>query len=222
MYSQHGVQCTVSIDRRIAPCPRSTRLVKIAGTDRSVALKDVVAASFDDTKRPDGVEAGLRMSENWNPSGATFPNGCHVCEVDVDADTGEVEFVRYTIQDDLGVAVNPLTMAGQIYGGAVQGLGQAMFEEAIYDESGQLVTGSFMDYCMPRADNTPSFDFAYTEVPTPRNALGAKGAGEGGIIPVGGAVANAVSSALKSFGVQPNHLPLSPNRVWSLVQDAKQ
>ncbi len=194
---------------------------KIAGTDRSVALKDVVAASFDDKKRPDGVEAGLRMSENWNPSGATFPNGCHVCEVDVDADTGEVDFVRYTIQDDLGVAVNPLTMAGQIYGGAVQGLGQAMFEEAIYDESGQLLTGSFMDYCMPRADNTPSFDFAYTEVPTPRNALGAKGAGEAGTIGATPAVTNAVIDALRPLGITHLDMPLTPLKIWQAIDAAK-
>jgi carbon-monoxide dehydrogenase large subunit len=193
---------------------------RIAGTDRSVALKDAIAASFD-AKRPDGVAEGLRVSESWAPSGATFPNGCHVCEVDVDADTGEIAFVRYTIQDDLGVAVNPLTMAGQIYGGAVQGLGQALFEEAIYDESGQLLTGSFMDYCMPRADTTPHFDFAYTEVPTPRNALGAKGAGEAGTIGATPAVVNAVLDALAPLGVTHLDMPLTPLKVWQAIQAAR-
>ncbi len=193
---------------------------RIAGTDRAVGLKDVIAASFDG-KRPDGVTEGLRVSENFNPSGATFPNGCHVCEVDVDPETGTVAFVRYTIQDDLGIAVNPMTMAGQIYGGAVQGLGQALYEEAIYDSTGQLLTGSFMDYCMPRADNTPSFDFAYTEVPTPRNALGAKGAGEAGTIGATPAVANAVLDALAAVGVTHLDMPMTPLRIWQAIQSAQ-
>ncbi|MEQ9449674.1 MAG: xanthine dehydrogenase family protein molybdopterin-binding subunit, partial [Rhodospirillaceae bacterium] len=115
---------------------------RIAGTDRSVNLKDVIDASFDDARRPEGGEPGLTANEKYKPEGNTFPNGCHACEVEVDEATGVVSFVNYVVQDDLGYAMNPLLMEGQIIGGAIQGLGQALFEEAAYDESGQLVTGT--------------------------------------------------------------------------------
>jgi carbon-monoxide dehydrogenase large subunit len=194
---------------------------KIAGTDRKVDLKDVVAASFDAAKRGD-APAGLYAAESYAPSGATFPNGCHVCEIEIDEDTGELEFLNYTIQDDLGYAMNPLLMEGQIFGGAVQGLGQALFEHAVYDQSsGQLMTGSFMDYTMPRADNTPRFNFAYTEVPTPHNALGIKGAGEAGTIGATPAVANAVIDALAAVGVTHVDMPMTPVKIWEAIRDAK-
>ena len=193
---------------------------RIAGTDRAVTWPDVVAASYGD-KRPEGVQPGLFVTENYPPGGATFPNGCHVCEIDIDEATGVVEWVKYTIQDDLGSALNPLLMEGQIVGGAVQGLGQALFEHAVYDETGQLVTGSFMDYCMPRADSTPAFDFAYTEVPTPRNALGIKGAGEAGTIGATPAVVNAVLDALSPLGVTHLDMPLTPLKLWQAIQSAK-
>ncbi len=194
---------------------------RVAGTDRAVNLKDVIAASFDANKRPQGTAEGLYAAETFKANGSTFPNGCHLCEVDVDPETGTIEFVRYTIQDDLGVAINPLTMTGQIYGGAVQGIGQALFEESVYDDNGQLLTGSFMDYCMPRADNTPSFDFAYTEVPTPRNSLGAKGAGEAGTIGATPAAVNAVIDALSPLGITHLDMPLTPLKVWQAIQAAK-
>ena len=194
---------------------------RIAGTDRSVGLKDVITASFDDSRRPEGKEPGLCESERYKPEGNTFPNGCHICEVDVDEATGAIFFVKYTIQDDLGYAMNPLLMEGQIIGGAVQGLGQALFEEAVYDDAGQLVTGSFMDYTMPRSDTSPTIDFAYTEVPTTRNALGIKGAGEAGTIGATPAVANAVADALSVIGVTDLDMPFTPLRVWQAIQSAK-
>jgi len=194
---------------------------RVAGTNHSVSFKDVVAASFDATRRPPSVAPGLKASENFSPSGATFPNGCHICELDVDEDTGAISFVNYTIQDDLGRALNPLLMEGQIVGGAVQGLGQALYEEAVYDETGQLLTGSFMDYCMPRADSTPSFSFAYTEVPTDRNALGLKGAGEAGTIGATPAVVNAVLDALAPLGITHLDMPLTPLKVWEAIAAAK-
>ena len=194
---------------------------KIAGTDRGIGLNDVIAASYDETKRGPGLEPGLFSSEDYAPSGATFPNGCHVCEVDIDEATGAVSFVNYTIQDDLGRAMNPLLMVGQIVGGAVQGIGQAMFEEAVYDDAGQLVTGSFMDYAMPRADSSPAFDFAYTEVPTPRNALGIKGAGEAGTIGATPAAVNAVLNALGPLGITHLDMPLTPMKIWQAIQSAK-
>ena len=129
----------------------------------------------------------------------------------------------YTIVDDVGRIINPLTLHGQVMGAAVQGFGSAFSEDLAYDADGTPLVGSLADYLVPLATDYPHIHCVSMEsYPSPINPLGAKGAGEGGIIPVGGAVANAVSSALKSFGVQPNHLPLSPNRVWSLVQDAKQ
>ena len=194
---------------------------RIAGTDRAVAWPEVIAASYNDARRPEGVKPGLFTTENYAPTGATFPNGCHVCEIDIDETTGMIHWVKYTIQDDLGYALNPLLMEGQIVGGAVQGLGQALFEEAVYDQTGQLTTGSFMDYCMPRADSTPAFDFAYTEVPTPRNALGIKGAGEAGTIGATPAVVNAVLDALAPLGITHLDMPLTPLKVWQAIQSAK-
>ncbi|TAK98843.1 MAG: xanthine dehydrogenase family protein molybdopterin-binding subunit [Rhodospirillaceae bacterium] len=194
---------------------------RVAGTDRTVSLQEVIVASFDDKQRPTAAAPGLLASEAFTPPDATFPNGCHVCEVEVDEATGETVILRYTIQDDLGLAMNPLLMAGQIYGGAVQGLGQALFEEAVYDSDGQLTTGSFNDYCMPRADNTPTFDFAYTEVPTPRNALGIKGAGEAGTVGATPAAVNAVLDALQPLGVTHLDMPLTPLKVWQAIHGAK-
>jgi aerobic carbon-monoxide dehydrogenase large subunit len=194
---------------------------KIAGTDRGIGLKEVIAASFEDGRRPEGKEPGLCESERYTPEGNTFPNGCHVCELDVDEATGAISFVNYTIQDDLGYAMNPLLMEGQIVGGAIQGLGQALFEEAVYDDAGQLVTGSFMDYTMPRADSSPVIDFSYTEVPTSRNALGIKGAGEAGTIGATPAVANAVVDALSAIGASHLDMPFTPLKVWQAIQSAK-
>lgn len=194
----------------------------IAGTDRNIALKEVIAASFDDNQRPEGKEPGLCESERYKPEGNTFPNGCHVCELDIDEATGAISFVNYTVQDDLGYAMNPLLMEGQIVGGAIQGLGQALFEEAVYDDTGQLVSGSFMDYTMPRADSSPAIDFAYTEVPTDRNALGLKGAGEAGTIGATPAVVNAVIDALRAVGADQHlDMPFTPLKVWQAIQSAK-
>jgi len=192
----------------------------IAGTDRKVGLSEVIKASFDAAKRGE-AQPGLYAAEAYAPTGATFPNGCHVCEVEIDPETGELQFVNYTIEDDLGYAMNPLLMEGQILGGAVQGLGQCLFEHAVYDpESGQLMTGSFMDYTMPRADTTPRFNYAYTEVPTPNNALGIKGAGEAGTIGATPAVANAVIDALAPLGVTHIDMPMTALKIWQAIQSA--
>ena len=193
---------------------------RIAGTDRTATLADVAKASFDDGVRPDDVEAGLMTTLESSSVGATFPNGCHICELEIDQATGAVEFLNYTIEDDIGRILNPLTLEGQILGGAGQGVGQAMYEEAVYDESGQLVNASFMDYVMPRADNTPVFDFHYTEVPSPSNRLGVKGAGEAGSIGATPAVANAVIDALSPLGSTDIDMPLSPLKIWQTIQRA--
>jgi carbon-monoxide dehydrogenase large subunit len=163
----------------------------IAGTDRSMALAEVAAATYHDERRPEGVNPGLASSEHFSPDAGTFPNGCHVCEVEVDPETGVISILRYTVEDDVGNVINPLILEGQIVGGVAQGLGQACGEHAIYDrDSGQLLTASFQDYPMPRADWIPAVDFRYREIPSPRNPLGVKGAGEAGTVGAAPALVN--------------------------------
>jgi carbon-monoxide dehydrogenase large subunit len=192
---------------------------RVAGTDRSVSLTDAALASFDDGRRPEGVEPGLASCERFVPDDGTFPNGCHVCEVDIDPETGVIEILRYTIEDDVGNVINPLILEGQIVGGVAQGLGQALGEHAVYDrDGGQLVTASFMDYPMPRADWVPAIDFRYREVPSPRNPLGVKGAGEAGTVGAAPALVNAVVDALAARGVGHIDMPLTPLKIWSLLE----
>jgi carbon-monoxide dehydrogenase large subunit len=193
---------------------------RIAGTDRSASLADVAKASFNDSLCPDDVEPGLVTVVEQPPVAPTFPNGCHLCEIEIDQATGEIEFINYVIEDDIGVILNPLMLEGQILGGAGQGLSQALYEESVYDESGQFVNGSFMDYTMPRADNVPAFDFHYTEVPSPSNRLGVKGAGEAGTIGSTPAVANAVIDALSPLGVSDIEMPMTPLKIWQAIQRA--
>jgi len=195
---------------------------RIAGTDKVATLEAVAAASWDDSSRPDDVEPGLHSSERFQPEGGTFPNGCHICELEVDPETGVVEILSYTVEDDVGVVVNPLILEGQIMGGVAQGLGQACGEHAIYDpETGQLLTATFMDYPMPRADWVPDIDFRYQEVPSPRNPLGIKGAGEAGTVGAAPAYINALLNALSARGVDHIDMPATPFRVWQLLQNSQ-
>ena len=148
----------------------------------------------------------------------TWPNGCHVCEVEIDPETGVTEIMRYSIVDDFGTLINPLLVAGQVHGGVVQGLGQAMGEHAVYDSaSGQLLTGSFMDYWMPRADNMPRMAFATNEIPCKTNPLGVKGCGEAGTVGAAPAFVNAVVNALAERGVTHVDMPLTPEKIWLLA-----
>ena len=189
----------------------------IAGTDRSVSIAEAAAASYETPA--DEVAAGLDSSGAFTPEAGTFPNGCHVCEVEIDPATGAYDILRYTIEDDVGVVINPLILEGQIVGGVAQGLGQACGEHAIYDaDSGQLVTASFMDYPMPRADWLPEIDFHYTEVPSPRNPLGVKGAGEAGTVGAAPAFVNAVLDALAPRGIRHIDMPVTPHKLWQLLR----
>jgi len=189
---------------------------RIAGTDRRLSIREVAAASYD--APADGVNAGLASSEEFTPEDGTFPNGCHVCEIEVDPDTGSYEFLRYVIEDDVGTVVNPLILEGQIVGGVAQGLGQACGEQAVYDpESGQLLTATFMDYPMPRADWLPEVEFRYQEVPSPRNPLGIKGAGEAGTIGAAPAFVNAMVDAVAPRGVRHMDMPVTPLAVWEAL-----
>jgi aerobic carbon-monoxide dehydrogenase large subunit len=192
---------------------------RVVGTDRSVDLFDVAAAAQDPAKLPRGMTPGLDTTQVQTPAGATFPNGCHIVEVEVDPDTGVTTIARYTVVDDFGAVINPLLLEGQVHGGIVQGIGQALLEETVYDnDSGQLLSGTFMDYAMPRADNLPFFSFATRNVPCKANPLGIKGAGEAGAIGAPPALINAIVDALhKEAGVRHVDMPATPRRVWDAL-----
>jgi carbon-monoxide dehydrogenase large subunit len=194
----------------------------IAGTDRSVDLAAVAKAAHDPARLPEGETPGLDETAEWQPTAVTFPNGTHICEVEIDPDTGVTNVVRYSAVEDLGFVLNPLLVSGQIHGGVVQGLGQAMGEKIVHDSSsGQMLTASFMDYQMPRADDVPEFRVATREVPTKVNPLGAKGVGEAGTVGALGAVTNAVNDALASAGIRHFDMPATPVRVWEAIQEAR-
>ena len=193
----------------------------VEGTDRSISLTDVAKAAYMPARLPTGMEIGLAESAIVLPPGPTYPNGCHFCEVEIDRDTGVVEIVNYAVVDDCGRMLNPLLVKGQVHGGIAQGAGQALMEEVVYDgDSGQLLTGSFMDYTMPRADNFPSFDVLGHEVPSANNPFGFKGAGEAGTVGALPAVMNAICDALKPLGIRHIDMPATSQRIWQAIQDA--
>jgi len=177
---------------------------RIAGTDRRIGLFELGALEATHTRAPEHY---------------TYPNGCHICELEVDPQTGAATIVRYTVVDDFGRAMNPKLLEGQVQGGTVQGIGQALLEHAVYDpESGQLLSGSFMDYAMPRAGDLPSFDCGFHHVPCTTNPLGVKGAGEAGAVGAPAAVVNALANAL---GVRHLDMPLTPEKVWRALTTAQ-
>jgi carbon-monoxide dehydrogenase large subunit len=191
---------------------------RIAGTDRVASLADIAAASYDDSIRPDDVAPGLYSSERFAPEAGTFPNGCHVCELEIDPDTGACQIVNYVVEDDVGVVINPLILEGQIMGGVAQGLGQACGEHALYDpDGGQLITATFMDYPMPRADWVPGISFHYQEIASPRNPLGVKGAGEAGTVGAAPAFMNALINALSVRGIRHIDMPATPLKIWQAL-----
>jgi carbon-monoxide dehydrogenase large subunit len=194
----------------------------IAGTDRSMSLDEVARRSFNAAQLPEDIETGFAERSNFGPAdGATFPSGAHVCEVEIDCETGEVALVGYFAVDDVGTMLNPLLCEGQIHGGIVQGLGQALVENLVYDPAdGQLVTGSFQDYAMPRADNFCSFELAENSTPTAKNPLGVKGVGEAGTIGAIPAVMNAVNDALAAIGASSVDLPATAEKVWRAIRSA--
>ncbi|HEX5816224.1 MAG TPA: xanthine dehydrogenase family protein molybdopterin-binding subunit [Methylomirabilota bacterium] len=193
----------------------------VAGTDTGVAFADVARAAYQPRRLPPGLEPGFSETAAFTPPAVTFPNGCQVCEVEIDPETGAVRIVRHTVVDDVGRMVNPMLVKGQIHGGVAQGLGQALLEELTYDaETGQLLAGSFMDYAMPRADDLPLFEVDSHEVPTAVNPLGAKGVGEAGTVGALPALVNAVVDALAPLGVRHLDMPLSPARVWQALRSA--
>lgn len=186
---------------------------RIVGTDRTLDFASIAKAA----KNPED----LKGFGNFTQEAPTFPNGTHICEVEIDPETGAVEIVGYTVVDDFGATVNPILLAGQIHGGIAQGVGQALAEETVYSEDGQLLTASFMDYQMPRAELLPFFHFETRHVPSTTNELGMKGAGEAGTVGATPAVLNAVVDALyRAYGVSHIEMPATPQRVWQAIAAA--
>jgi carbon-monoxide dehydrogenase large subunit len=187
-------------------------------TDRVIPWGELSAAAYIAKSLPPGFEPGLEASTFFEPQNFTFPFGTHICAVEVDRDNGQVSITDYVAVDDCGPQINPLLVEGQIQGGIVQSIGQALFEQTVYDENGQLLTGEFMDYAIPRAADVPAFVLGSTVTPSPVNPLGVKGVGEAGTIGATPAIANAVLDALEPLGIAHLDLPFSPERVWRAIQ----
>ena len=192
----------------------------IAGTDRNIGIMEL-SQRLRDGKMPDGVPYSLDVDHATKETPSTFPNGCHVAEVEIDPDTGVIRIVRYTAVNDFGTVVNPMIVAGQLHGGVAQGIGQALMEEVSYDESGQPITGSFMDYAMPRAEDIPTMEIGDHPSPAKSNPLGTKGCGEAGCAGSLVCIVNAVVDALSNYGVKQLDMPLTSERVWRAIQDAE-
>jgi carbon-monoxide dehydrogenase large subunit len=191
-------------------------------SNQTLTVGDVARASMSPGKLPKGMEAGLTMTSIYYADTENFPNGAHVCEVEIDEETGKIDVVSYSVVDDVGVVINPLLVYGQITGGVAQGIGQILMEDIHFDpESGQLTTGSFMDYAMPRADSLSSLNIHSNPVPTPTNPLGVKGCGEAGCVGAMPAVANAIVDALSIYGVRHIEMPATPERVWRAIQEGR-
>jgi carbon-monoxide dehydrogenase large subunit len=193
----------------------------VAGTDRSIGLFEVAAAALTRNDLPEDLAGKLEAISDKTIAEASFPYGCHVCEVEVDPETGVVEIVNYTAVDDVGRAVNPMIVHGQVHGGIAQGVGQALWEQIVYDRTtGQMLTGSFMDYAMPRASGLPFYVTELCAVPSPTHPLGIRPAGEGGTTPALGVVMNAIVDALSGYGVTHVEMPATSERVWRAIQNA--
>ena len=194
----------------------------VAGTDRRKTFVEIAGAAYVPHDYPlEVLEPGLEEQAYYDPVNFTYPGGAHICEVEIDPDTGEVKIERYTGVDDIGTVINPMIVEGQLHGGIVQGIGQALCETAVYDvETGQLVSGSLMDYSMPRADTSPKMDVSTHSTPCAHTPLGVKGCGEVGTIGAPAAVMNAVVDALSHLGVTHVDMPATPNRIWRVIQNA--
>jgi carbon-monoxide dehydrogenase large subunit len=194
----------------------------IAGTDRSIAIMEMADKLRAGLKLPEGAPSTLDVRHvSDGPGASTYPNGCHVCEIELDPDTGVIEVVKYTSVNDFGTVINPLIVEGQLHGGVIQGIGQALMEMTAYDDDGQLLTGSFMDYALPRASDSPEVAVVNHPVPATTNVLGVKGCGEAGCAGSLTSVMNAIADALSEFGIKHLDMPATPYRVWHAIQDAR-
>jgi aerobic carbon-monoxide dehydrogenase large subunit len=190
-------------------------------SNQTLTIKEVAKASIDPKNLPAGMEAGLICTAVYQGKAASYPNGCHVCELEIDEDTGEVEIIRYNVVDDVGTVINPLLLHGQVDGGVAMGVGQILMENIKFDEQGQILTGSFMDYAMPRASDLVAFHVDSNPVPTKTNPLGVKGAGEAGCVGAMPAVANALVDALSVLGIKHVEMPATPEVLWKAIHEAK-
>src|SRR5499426_494426 len=194
----------------------------IAGTDRAISVMELAEKLRSGIKLPEGVPTSLDVRHvSDGPGASTYPNGCHICEVELDPDTGVIEVVKYASVNDFGTVINPLIVEGQLHGGVIQGIGQALMEMTAYDDDGQLLTGSYMDYAMPRASDAPEVAVINHPVPTKTNVLGVKGCGEAGCAGSLTSVMNAIAHALSEFGIRHMDMPATPYRVWRAIQDAR-
>jgi carbon-monoxide dehydrogenase large subunit len=194
----------------------------IAGTDRSIGIMELADKLRSGLNLPEGVPSTLDIRHvSDGPGASTYPNGCHVCEVELDPDTGVIAVVKYSSVNDFGTVINPLIVEGQLHGGVIQGIGQALMEMTVYDEDGQFLTGSFMDYALPRASDSPEVAVVDHPVPATTNVLGVKGCGEAGCAGSLTSVMNAIADALSEFGIPHMDMPATPYRVWRAIQDAK-
>ena len=186
--------------------------------DKAMAIGEVAFAAYTAHNLPEGMEPGLEETFYFDPANFTFPNSAHIAQVEIDRETGEVTLQRYVAVDDVGNVINPMIVEGQIQGGIVQGVGQALWENGVYDENGQLLSGSMLDYAIPRADNFPPIETGRTITPSQFNPLGVKGAGEMGTITSTATVANAVMDALAPLGVTHIDMPLTAEKIWQVIQ----
>ena len=188
-------------------------------TNKTLTIQEVAKESLNPAKLPKNMEAGLAATSIYRADVENYPNGCHVCEVEIDPDTGQAEVARYAVVDDVGTVLNPMLLHGQIHGGVAQGIGQILMEDIRLDSAGQKLTGSFMDYAMPRAHHIPGMQVDSHPVPTKTNPLGVKGAGEAGCVGALPAVANALVDALSEFGVRHLEMPATPERIWQAIRN---
>ena len=194
----------------------------IAGTDRQTTLAEVARAAVDRDDLPEDLKGPLAETGHYDsPDQETFPNGVHVCEIEIDRDTAALEITRYVVVDDFGMVLNPMLVMGQIHGGVAQGIGQALLEQTVYEaDSGQLVTATYQDYTMPRADDLPDIEIEFINVPCKTNPFGIKGAGEAGAIGAPPAVINALVDALEPYGVLHVDMPATNQRIWQVLQES--
>jgi carbon-monoxide dehydrogenase large subunit len=187
-------------------------------TNRTLSVKDIATAALDLANLPKDIEPGLFATAVYNAPVNNYPNGCHICELEIDRETGKADITRYSVVDDFGTVLNPMLLHGQIHGGIAQGAGQALMEDIHFDGAGQLVTASFMDYTMPRARDLSDMEVESNPVPTKTNPLGVKGAGEAGCVGALPAVTNALIDALSEFGIKHIDMPATPERIWRAMQ----
>jgi carbon-monoxide dehydrogenase large subunit len=181
-------------------------------------MKELASAALEPKNLPKDMEPGLFATAVYSAPIANYPNGCHICELEIDRETGQVQIVRYSVVDDVGIVINPMLLHGQIQGGVAQGAGQALMEDIHFDADGQLVTASFQDYAMPHAHDFSDIEVDSNPVPTKTNPLGVKGAGEAGCVGALPAVVNALVDALSEFGVRHVPMPATPERIWRAMQ----